>query len=83
MAENDTDTLRSEVSQLRSDLSSLTASVRELAARRGEQVYDSVRERVVTTEQHAEEAIRRNPLAAVGAVFGVGFVLGLLLNRRD
>ncbi|MCA9735243.1 MAG: DUF883 domain-containing protein [Deferribacteres bacterium] len=32
--------------------------------------------------EEAEEHIRKNPLSSVAIAAGVGFVLGLLLNRR-
>ncbi|HEV7868355.1 MAG TPA: hypothetical protein VGO90_11785 [Chthoniobacteraceae bacterium] len=43
--------------------------------------YGAAREQVRSIEQDCEEYVRSNPLQAVLAALGVGFVIGLILRR--
>lgn len=71
MAE-DTDTdfeaLKADVAKLRSDLSDLTSVVRQRAGEAG---------------QAAAQEIAKRPMVSVLTAFGVGFLVGLILGRRD
>lgn len=89
MAEQDNQKLRSEVSQLRDDLKSVTETVRNIAAERTEQARSSVREgagvareRALRAEKAVEHQIEERPLASVLVVFIGGLITGLLLQSR-
>lgn len=89
MAEQDTQNLRNEVSQLRDDLKSVTETVRDIAADRTEQARASLREgagaareRAVRAEKAVEHQIEERPLASVLVVFIGGLITGLLLQSR-
>lgn len=89
MADQDMENLKSELSQLRSDLRSVTESVRELAAHRGESARErlreagaSARERATQAEHALESQIEERPLASVLVVFIGGLITGLLLQSR-
>lgn len=89
MAEQNVDELRSEVQQLRDDLRSVTDSVKSLAAERGEQAYENVREtlgsaqnRALKAEKALEHQIEERPMSSVLLCFVGGLITGLLLQSR-
>jgi ElaB/YqjD/DUF883 family membrane-anchored ribosome-binding protein len=89
MADQDTQNLRNEVEQLRSDLRSVTDTVKDIAAERGEQARARLREgagaardRAVRAEKAVEQQVEERPLASVLVVFIGGLITGLLLQNR-
>lgn len=89
MADQDTQNLRNEVEQLRSDLRSVTDTVKEIAADRGEQARarlregaDVARERAMRAEKAVESQVEERPLTSVLVVFIGGLITGLLLQNR-
>jgi ElaB/YqjD/DUF883 family membrane-anchored ribosome-binding protein len=81
--------LRSEVQQLRTDLRTLTETVRNLAAEQGERAQETVREslasartRAVRAEKAVEGQIETRPMTSVLLCFVGGLITGLLLQSR-
>lgn len=89
MAEQSTENLRGEVQQLRDDLRSLSETVRNLTAERGERAYasaresaEAARERATKAEKAVEHQIEERPLASVLLCFVGGLITGLLVQTR-
>jgi ElaB/YqjD/DUF883 family membrane-anchored ribosome-binding protein len=89
MAEQDTQNLRNEVEQLRTDLRSLTDTVKDIASDRGEEARERLRagasvarDRAARAEKAVEHQIEERPLTSVLAVFIGGLITGLLLQHR-
>jgi len=89
MADENVEKLRSEVGQLREDLSNVTESVKDLAASRGESAYTrlretagTARERAIEAERALESQVEARPLVSVLAAFAGGLITGLLLQLR-
>jgi ElaB/YqjD/DUF883 family membrane-anchored ribosome-binding protein len=89
-ADSDTHTLQKEIGQLRSDLATLTASVKSIVAEQGSAAYQSVRHSAHKAREQAAKAtdavgeeISEHPLTSVLGAFGVGLLFGVLLGRRS
>ena len=89
MADQDMEKLRSEVSQLRSDLQGVTSALKEMAAHRGEETYDQLREHARTVGDQALEAerafekhIEERPLISIFLAFVGGLMAGLIVQGR-
>lgn len=83
------DSLRSDLAQLRGDMSDVMKSVNGLAASVGADVSAKVREKTGQARARAEHAaqtvvheIEERPLVSVLGAFIVGLILGLLLTVR-
>ena len=48
----------------------------------GKEIYGQVREQTVQGVQAADEAVREHPYQAIGIAFGIGAILGFLINSR-
>ena len=88
MAENTQD-LREEVAQLRADVASLTDTLRGMARESGDAVRDRARDGVERLESQSREqaeragqAIEERPFTSVVSAFGIGIILGILMDRR-
>jgi ElaB/YqjD/DUF883 family membrane-anchored ribosome-binding protein len=53
------------------------------ALENGQEIYQSMRNRVVASAKAADEVVRENPYRMIGVSFGVGVLIGLLLKRRS
>lgn len=89
MADQEMEKLRSEVSQLRSDLQGVTNTLKEMATSRGEQTYDQLRERARTARERAlegeqafEKQIEERPLTSIFIAFVGGLMAGLIMQAR-
>jgi ElaB/YqjD/DUF883 family membrane-anchored ribosome-binding protein len=86
--------LKSDMAGLREDMASLVDTMKEAGMEKGRQYYDSAYERA----RHAGEAVSErareaysgfgkevedHPMASVLTAFGTGFVVGMLLDRRQ
>lgn len=87
-SEKDVEKLKTEFAELKSDVSKLTETVRDISGDGLEQGRDRIRRRAQRSREQAREAvdtveseIGERPLTSVAAAFGVGFVLGKLLDR--
>ena len=81
--------LKATLGQLREDFSALAGSLRDLAADRGNAAYskakevgERTRDRATHVQESLEREIGERPLASVLTSFGIGFALGMLLDRR-
>ena len=77
LGERDADDLANQIDAIRAEIQSLTSTVSRVANKQINRAQDKAME----TAQEAEEAIRRNPLAAVGIAAGLGFLFGVLTRR--
>lgn len=75
--DRDTDDLANQIDAIRAEIQSLTSTVSRVANKQINRAQDKALE----TAQEAEEAIRRNPLAAVGIAAGLGFLFGVFTRR--
>ena len=83
------DELKADVAALREDVSSLVGSIRDLAAERARSAGSRVNEvghraraRASLARDNLEHQIEERPFASVVTCFGIGFVLGMLLDRK-
>jgi ElaB/YqjD/DUF883 family membrane-anchored ribosome-binding protein len=88
-ASKDIDQIRKDLAALRGDVTSLTASIRHLAAAGGRDTMDRIEELTDRAKDKAGEALRssertlgEHPFASVATGFGLGIVLGVLLDRK-
>lgn len=86
--EKDVEELRSEFANLRSDVSKLTDTMKKLygdtaaeGRTRARQAAERSRERARETVGTFEEEISERPLTSIAAAFGIGFIIGKLLDR--
>lgn len=89
MADQDVETLRSELQQLRKDLNSVTDTLKTMASQRGGRAYERLREGAGSARQQAERAeqaveqqIQERPLTSLLVVFVGGLLAGLFLHTR-
>ena len=52
------------------------------ALENGQELYQDLRNRVVSGAQVADQMVHENPYRALGLSFGLGLVLGLWMKRR-
>ncbi|WP_166265744.1 hypothetical protein [Marinobacter caseinilyticus] len=89
MADQDMDKLRTELSQLREDMHSITETLKTMAADRGEQGYNKVKDGVDHARDNAKQAgkaiehqIEEKPFSSVLLTFIIGLITGLLVQSR-
>lgn len=87
-AKGDMDRLRGDLERLRKDMEGLTRTVRDVASARGEEGAARAREMVEQAQAQAratldttERTVKENPLVSVAVAFGVGWVVGRLMDR--
>jgi ElaB/YqjD/DUF883 family membrane-anchored ribosome-binding protein len=81
--------LRKDMDQLRSDISTLTATFKELGVQKGREAVararktgDALREEANAWRSRADHEIEQRPFTSVLMSFGIGFLVGMLLDRR-
>ncbi|MGD8569306.1 MAG: DUF883 domain-containing protein [Gammaproteobacteria bacterium] len=85
--------LKADISELRGDLASLVKTLKDAGINQGQQAYDRAYERArqagESARARAEDAyetfgreVESRPLTSVLTAFGVGFAVGILLDRR-
>jgi ElaB/YqjD/DUF883 family membrane-anchored ribosome-binding protein len=81
--------LRRDLEELRTEVSSLLDSMSDSGARGAREAWDrarrageSLHEEIEALQQQAERKIGDYPLTSVFSSFGLGFLIGLLLDRR-
>jgi ElaB/YqjD/DUF883 family membrane-anchored ribosome-binding protein len=81
--------LKATLEQLREDFTALAGSMRDLAADRGhaafakaKQVGERARDQASHAQHSLEQEINDRPFASVITSFGIGFALGMLLDRK-
>jgi ElaB/YqjD/DUF883 family membrane-anchored ribosome-binding protein len=75
-ASRDSD-LGDQLDAIRADVEALTSTVANVANRQLSRAQD----KIVETAREAEDALRRNPLAAVAIAVGLGFLFGVFTRR--
>ncbi|MGI8724386.1 MAG: DUF883 family protein [Methyloceanibacter sp.] len=73
----DADELAVQLDAMRADVQNLTNTVSRIAKGQVNRAQDKAME----AAGEAEDAIRRNPLAAVGIAVGLGFLFGVFTRR--
>jgi ElaB/YqjD/DUF883 family membrane-anchored ribosome-binding protein len=48
----------------------------------GKELYGRVRDKAVEGAKATDEAVREHPYQAMGVAFGIGVLIGVLVNRR-
>ena len=66
-----------QIDAIRADIEALTATVARMANRQLNRAQD----KMVETARDAEDAFRRNPIAAVAIAAGLGFLFGVFTRR--
>lgn len=90
---NELNKLKSDISDLRKDMASLVKTLKDVGLDQGRQTYDRIYERASqageAVRERAEDAyeifgkeVEARPLTSVLTAFGVGFAVGMLLDRR-
>jgi hypothetical protein len=81
--------LRKDVDQIGSDLRSLTEALKvmgvhqgQAAVNRARQAGDAARAEMDALKARADKEIEEHPLGSVLTSFGLGFLIGTLLDRR-
>lgn len=69
--------LAEEIESLRSGIQSLASTIERIA----QEQLPHARSRALEALNEAEDALKRNPLAVVAIVLGVGFLIGVLTRR--
>lgn len=89
-AGNDVEDLKAEFASLKSDVSELTETVRNMSGDKVEKGRERVRRTAARSRAQAREAvdtveheIGERPLTSIATAFGTGFVIGRLLDRRN
>jgi len=86
--EHDITQLKQDVASLKADLSSIANSLKKEAGERARHGYERVREAGEHAADYArsgahavEHQIEERPMVSVLSAFGIGFVIGKLLDR--
>ena len=81
--------LRGDMDQLRNDIGALTASFKQLgvqksraAVARARRTGDALREEAGAWRAKADHEIEQHPFTSVLMSFGIGFLVGMLLDRK-
>ena len=85
--EKDIENLKSQIEDLRSDLSGIADAIKKLSGDAADDGVERIRRATRQTREKArdtlgslEDEIEDRPLISVAAAFGLGFVLGKLLD---
>ncbi len=81
--------LRHDFDQLRADMQSLMKTMKDTGTRRSREAWEkaqqtgeSLTEEVDELQKRAEKKIGDYPMTSVLSSFGLGFLIGILLDRR-
>jgi ElaB/YqjD/DUF883 family membrane-anchored ribosome-binding protein len=81
--------LRRDLDQLRGDILSLTETFREIGVEKGRAAVDkakrtgaNMRSEADALRARADRGIEERPITSVLTSFGIGFLVGMLLDRR-
>jgi ElaB/YqjD/DUF883 family membrane-anchored ribosome-binding protein len=80
-AENELKSDEARVQRAAEALESAAANVTEDYRDKAAQSWDETKVRVRTWQNEGEEYVRENPMKAVFAALGIGFVLGLMIRH--
>lgn len=89
-AQADIETLRKELDQLRSDVTALTRTLKDIASDQGSAAYESVRRSAQRAQEQAAQTagavgqeIGERPFTSVLSAFSLGLLIGMLFSRRS
>jgi ElaB/YqjD/DUF883 family membrane-anchored ribosome-binding protein len=81
--------LRADIDKLRADISDLGKTLQNIVAGWGEEAKGAARRSVQTAEERAKQSVEKiaheveeKPITSLATAFGVGILIGLILNRR-
>lgn len=74
--------LRDDLAALRGDLASLASAVGGAATVGGKEAYDRLKEQAIGAAETVAHEVERRPIISLAVAFGLGFLLGKLLERR-
>ena len=80
-AENKLESNRAQAQRAAEALESATAKVAEDYRDEADKSWDETKVRVRTWQEDGEDYVRENPIKAVFAALGIGFVLGLIVRH--
>lgn len=87
-AGSDTEQLRADLNQIQRDVEALTETLKKLGASRGQEGMEAVKRAAAATEKQAraavesvEQQVTERPFQSVLVAFGLGFLVGKLLDR--
>jgi len=88
--EDDYETLRKEIDQLRSDVAALVNTLKGIAADETGSAYESVRRSAQKAQEQAQQTvgavgqeIGERPFTSVLSAFSIGLLIGVLFSRRS
>lgn len=73
--------LKVDFSDLRKDVGDLSRDVKDLIANKSKQGYERVKDATARSVRQVENEIEEHPFASVGVALGVGFLVGVLIDR--
>lgn len=86
----DMDKLKGDIDDLRADVSAIAGTLKNLGLEQGKEAVNSARKvrdeasrQASAAKAKLEEEIESRPLTSVLGAFGIGFVIGRLLDRRQ
>lgn len=74
--------LRQDVANLRADLGTLLATVKEMGLEQSREAYGQARAQVQTAQANLERYIETRPLTSILFALGTGFAIGSLIGHR-
>lgn len=87
--DKDLEALRAEMKALRSDLSAVVQTVRDIGEERGTAIYDRLRHSADRARQEGHRRadtvahqVEQRPFTSLASAFGIGLLLGLLFSGR-
>jgi ElaB/YqjD/DUF883 family membrane-anchored ribosome-binding protein len=80
-AENELESNQARAQRAADALESATAKVAEDYRDKSEQTWDQTKVRIRTWQEEGEEYVRENPMKAIFAALGIGFVLGFIFRH--
>lgn len=85
----DVDKLKADIDELRKDVATIARLLKDLGSAKGQEAFERAgeigeraRRRAADAEERISHEIEERPFASVLTAFGVGFVIGKLLDSR-
>ena len=80
-AQNKLESSKTHAKRAAADLKEATTAIAEDYRDKAAQAWDDAKVRVSTLREDGEDYVRENPMRAVFATLGIGFVLGWIFRR--
>jgi ElaB/YqjD/DUF883 family membrane-anchored ribosome-binding protein len=80
-AQNDLESSKTHAKRAAADLKEATTAMAEDYRDKAAQAWDDAKLQVRTLREDGEDYVRQNPMRAVFATLGIGFVLGWIIRR--